>query len=255
MIRKFGLFDSGFAAKKFLVYHLGAIVLFYFAGVLSSRGGIISFLVMFAILSSSYPFHGWIEHFFSHAPSRLVAAFLLFFRPVVWFFTLQFISAVITVENYAFLQKAFLFFGLLGCLFVPVLFFAKQENRKFLSYAVCWQNGVIWLFLAHCRVSDYIPLFKLSVMQGFLLTLPLLSFVENQKHIQSDGIISLRSIFSLKKSRAYGVCLTLIALGILPLFTCCLTGTYRLYVTCSAISCPLYFYFTYRAFVRNRIGI
>lgn len=254
VMRKFGTFDSGFAAKKFLTYHLAGILLFFLAKP-QSHPSVALFLIALCFFSGSQPFHGWIEHFFSHAPSGLVLTFLLFFRPIVWFFTLQFICAVISIENYEIFRKFCLIFGLWGSLFVPVLFFSKRENRKFLGYMVCWQNGILWLILSRCKVYDYVFLFEFSIMQGILLALLFLSFIATQRQLHGEDVIGLRPSHLLKKSRACFIFMLLIPFGIWPLLVSRALGLSCLYLTYSAISCSIYFSFLYRTFLKNRIGI
>jgi hypothetical protein len=257
IVGKFGVADSRFAARKFITYHLLAVLLLCIALVLALRfdARVVLCSIALCVFSATYPFHGWIEHFFAHAPSCLVVGFLLFFRTVAWFFTLQLLSTAISIENYAFFRGIFLSFGFLGALFVPILFFSKRENRKFLGYAVCWQNGVLWLILPCCRICDYAMVFELAVIQGFLLASIFLGFVENQKRLKGDGIVCIKAMFAVKKSRACALCLALIFLGMLPLFGFAFMGVSRLYVASCSISCLLYFCFAYRAFVEGRVGL
>ncbi|MDR2436074.1 MAG: hypothetical protein LBD33_02065 [Puniceicoccales bacterium] len=257
VVRKFGAFDPSFAARKFFMYHLVANILFlcFARWMPQSRSGTALLLIALCIFSSSFPFHGWIEHFFSHAPACLVAVFLLFLRPFVWFFTLQFLSVIISIENFDAFRKIFTALGALGCLFVPILFFSKKENRKLLGYMLCWQNGILWLLLSCCKLYSYIFLFELSVIQGILLTLLFFSFVEMQKQRRSDEIICFGSIYRLKKLWGFTVCSAFSLLGTWPLLMCWSIRVPYLCSMGSAASCLLYFCFTYRAFLRESVGL
>jgi formate hydrogenlyase subunit 3/multisubunit Na+/H+ antiporter MnhD subunit len=171
----------------------------------------------------------------------------MFFRPAAWFFALGFFAAI----DCDLIKNISTVLGLICCLFVPVLFFAKRENRKFLGYATCWQNGYIWLLLPH----GHGWLFELSVAQGLLLTLLLFGFVENQKHLLEDRMIDVCSMFSIKKSRACVICSAIILLGVLPLLPCFFGAVPAMYVACSTLSCLAYFCFVCRAFIGSRVGI
>ncbi|MDR2720977.1 MAG: hypothetical protein LBB15_01660 [Puniceicoccales bacterium] len=255
IMRKFGMFDPGFAAGKFFAYHLMANIFFFCAEhwTPQSQFGTALFLISFCIFSSSFPFHGWIEHFFSHAPTCLIAIFLLFLRPFVWFFTLQFSSTIVPFENFGVFRKIFIILGILGCLFVPILFFSKRENRKLLGYILCWQNGILWLLLSYCKLYSYTFLFEFSIIQGILLTLLLFNFVEIQKQRHNDSIICFRSMYHLKKLCGFTICSTLGLLGIWPLLMCWSIHAPRLCLAISAASCLLYFSFVYRVFVKKNV--
>jgi hypothetical protein len=255
IMRRFGIFDSNFAAKKFLMYHLVACCLFFYAEYwwLRARLGVALFPVALCIFSASFPFHGWVEHFFSHAPMCLGAVFLLFFRPFAWFFTLQFLSIAASVENYGFSEKFSGVLGVLGCLFLPILFFSKEENRKFLGYVLCWQNSILWLSLSNCEVYVYDLLFEFSIAQGALLTLLLFAFAGIQRRRQSDSIICLKSICCLGKPRGFVIGIALVLLGIWPLL---LVSSRFMRMSCLqvvslTISCLLYFCFLCCTFLKG----
>jgi formate hydrogenlyase subunit 3/multisubunit Na+/H+ antiporter MnhD subunit len=257
LMRKFGAFDPSFAAKKLLSYYLTAIFLFFCAECCVShlRFGTLLILVAFCILGASYPFHGWIEHFFVHAPSCLVSAFLLFFRPAVWFFTLQFLSTFIPVGDHRFLRIFCMILGIWSCFFVPVLFFSKKENRKLLGYMVCWQNGIIWLMLSYCKVYNYVFLFEFSLIQSISLALLFLCFIETQRQLNGDDTIGIRATYRFSKLRTYIIFATLASFKLWPLLICYLVHTSYFCATYCAISCALYLCFVLRTFILNFIGI
>jgi hypothetical protein len=255
VMRKFGISDPSFAAKKFLIYHLTACCLFFCAEYWfpQSQFGAMLFLASLCIFTASFPFHGWIEHFFSHAPILLVFVFLTFICSLVWSVALRFMSVAVSVEIHDFLGKFSATIGILGCLFVPILFFSKRENRKFLGYALCWQNGILWTLLSCCKAGTYIfsDGFSLTYCMPIAFLLGIIS--EVQKRYQSDDIIPLGEIYRTEKFFALAIGTVLVTLGVWPLFVlvCKFRQLPCLQMASIAISCLLYFGFLYRAFIRG----
>lgn len=217
---KFGVADAHFAALKFIIYHTIAIIAFYLISISSINSSWCFFWTIFSfgILNTSYPFNGWIEHFYMHAPSSLLAVYNIFFRPLAIFFMLKVLSIIISIENYTYVRKTFLYLGVVGMIFIPILFFAKNENRRIVAYMTYWQSGLLWLILSDCSILNYISLVKFSILQGLILAILSLCVVFLHKKLHNDDLFNPYALWKTAKIHVSIIISSLFVLGCLPMF-------------------------------------
>lgn len=216
---KFGVFDARFATKKYVYYQSVALIIFYFLcqASVGSTSGVVLLFIFFGIVLSAFPFHGWLESFAMHAPSGILGAYLGILYPLSMFFMLKLFSVVLAVQNYGAFLGGCLGIGWLGALFVPILFFARTENRRFLAYLTIWSTGLVFLFLAYCSMSDYVVLAQFGIVQGVLLAVLSQCFIYLHRILQHDRLLNLGSIRSLSAHCYFIVLLVMCMSWISPL--------------------------------------
>ena len=211
---KLGIFDADFAAKKFVYYQLLAFILLYFSSdfLVGSNWETVLFFISFGIMLAGYPFHGWFEPFMMHAPSGLSVTYLTFFYPLCTFFMLK--NASLVAQNEYLFEGISLGLGILGALFVPLLFFARLENRRFLAYLATWNTGIIFLFMAYCTILDFVWLLYFGILQGISFGILNQSFVYLHHKLKHDNLLNINEI---QKKFCFFIKLALCATWVLPL--------------------------------------
>lgn len=246
MLSRFGIDDTRFTINKLTCWHftgLGLIMIGWLFDQSQPHTQICMALGVM-IFFASYPFVGWLDHFFIHSPLDLMAIFQLIIRPTA---AVTFALWIMAMSEYKTSVPFFAtcnFFASSSLIFVPILMFTKKDLRRLIAYISTSETGFL-MFLATTLTTDYKKIYLLAFIQGALLLAITKATICFQRKTQQDRIHDLLGIFYKDRPLAVSIITPLILLEATNILAAFLLRHSPIILTLCALSIAVFGYFIY----------
>ena len=243
--------DIRYIIKKFVAFHLFAILLLWFG--IRDTDLVNSAMVVLGvgILLASYPINGWMETFCLRAPFSL----LIFWAIVNRSYLVAFALNVFKLDGFQWTDGSRIVANILiycSLFFVPILFFTKRSVRRIASVFLTWQSGYFWLFCINISDPKYHhAILLMSIVQSIFLAM-ILCGVSRAMRLQSSDDISC--IKNLQQKDFLGCSLLMSGLLFLPIIPLVFLGKSgmpvfsNMTIAIMVISAVLPYLFNYRLY-------
>ena len=246
MLARFGIDDTRFTINKLTCWHFtgfGLIIIGWLFDQSHPHTQICMALGVM-IFFGSYPFVGWLDHFFIHSPLDLIAIFQLIIRPTA---AITFALWVMVMGEYKTSGAFFAtcnFFAASSLIFVPILLSTKKDLRRSIAYISTAETG-FFMFCATTLAIDYKKIYLLAFIQGALLLASAKAAICLQRKTQQNSIQDLSGIFYTDRPLAFSIATPLILLEVTNICAAFLLTHSPCILTLCLLSIAIFGYFIY----------